>query len=258
MQCLWSELNGLYIRSSSVYPHIRAILVNNILNIFKYFIISCHGYSIPTLVTQWLKVMASYNSYDIHFRFHNIFPTFADLLTWPTYLTYLPTWPTWPSYLTKKPFSLIQTLTRAVLQFLQCFCYNIRAILVKNILDKNRLPPNMKQKTLPSSIWTLSSSFFLLMNLGCWINFWISIAMMIIDDKYQGNTLGFDSTPPAISSRVLNMGDIITHHNPCCHHFCQFHEEQNEKNHQNFLSRTALEPESDPFKDWGSFFLKWT
>jgi len=36
-------------------------------------------------------------------------------------LTYLPDIPFWPSYLTKKTFSSIQTLTRAASQFLRCF-----------------------------------------------------------------------------------------------------------------------------------------
>ena len=55
---------------------------------------------------------------------HNIYLTNQpDLSTWPGYPTYLPDLPTWPTHLTKKTFSTIQTLTRAVSQFMRCFVY---------------------------------------------------------------------------------------------------------------------------------------
>ena len=51
------------------------------------------------------------------------FCNFWHLPICPTYLTYLTDLPIWPSYPTwqKKTFSLIQTITRAVSQFLWCF-----------------------------------------------------------------------------------------------------------------------------------------
>ena len=57
---------------------------------------------------------------------------------WPTYQTYLPDLPTFLTYLPdKKTFSLIQTLTRSVLQFLRCLWNDI-----------NELQPSYKKTPL--------------------------------------------------------------------------------------------------------------
>ena len=61
-------------------------------------VFSCPSSSIPTLLTDWLSHSWLWHNL-FHFRFHNLFPTFDNLATWPTYLPDLPAWPTYLTYL---------------------------------------------------------------------------------------------------------------------------------------------------------------
>ena len=76
-----------------------------------------------------LQLLAILTSFGI---FWPTYPTYLpDLPIWPTFLAHLPDLPTW-----QKTFSLIQTLTRAVSQFLRC----LKTELLKQFYDKLILP----------------------------------------------------------------------------------------------------------------------
>ena len=98
----------------------------------SWVIFSCSSSSLPTL-THWLQsVLTSWLTHSVGFKAFQAKPD----KTYLTYLPELPSWPTWPTNLNnlnlnlnlnlnhpsfpQKTFSTIQTLNRAVSQFLRC------------------------------------------------------------------------------------------------------------------------------------------
>ena len=89
--------------------HIQAIQASATKKCFFYS--CCKKFTLD----RFLKILSSHTG--ARRQFFVTFCDIHDLYTWPAYLPDLTSWPT---FLTKQTFSLVQALTRAVSQFLQC------------------------------------------------------------------------------------------------------------------------------------------